>query len=295
MHDPVGSLRVLRRYRLTADIGGTFTDLVAASDNGRILEVKVPSDAARPESALEAALDLAAGKLDFGSAGDLLEATDLVIHGTTVAVNALLQGTGARTGLLCTEGFKGYARDPPWLQGRAVQLRLPTASAARASTFASSRGWASGLLGSIRLPLSESDVAQACHTFGLENVESVAICFLWSFQNPDHERRAAEIVQELLPNVFISLSVDVLPRMREYDRTSTTVLNAYVGPVVNRYVARTEQMLRQLGFAGRIRYVQSNGGLAEADEIRRRPVVLIQSGPAAAPAAALQFKRPVRA
>jgi N-methylhydantoinase A len=143
----------------------------------------------------------------------------------------------------------------------------------------------------VRIPLAESDVEEAAEAFREAAVEAVAVCFLWSFLNPEHENRAEAILKARLPGVFVTKSVDVLPRIREYNRTSTTVLNAYVGPIVERHVRQTEQILRDLGFDGRIRYVQSNGGLAEATEVTQRPVLLLVSGPAAAPAAGLQFAR----
>jgi N-methylhydantoinase A len=143
--------------------------------------------------------------------------------------------------------------------------------------------------GDVVTPLNDEDVERAAERLRDEGVEAIAICFLWSFVNAEHERRAAEIVRRVTPDVYVSVSSEVLPKIREYNRTSTTVLNAYVGPIVRRYVERTEGILRDLGFGGRIRYIQSNGGLAEAAEVTRRPVQLLMSGPAAAPAAGLQF------
>jgi N-methylhydantoinase A len=278
-------------YRVGVDIGGTFTDLVAASENGELTEAKVPSDRAHPELALERGLTELANTLGYEDASGLLGETTLVIQGTTVALNAVLQRNGVRTGLLCTAGFRdtleirlGYKEErylfaykpPPPLVPR--HLRLPIAERIDKN-------------GRVRLTLNEDDVRQAADVLADEGVEAVAICFLWSFLNPDHERRAEEIVAETLPGAFISKSLDVLPRIREYNRTSTTVLNAYVGPIVRRYVEQTEGRLRRLGFEGRIRYIQSNGGLAESAEVIRRPVLLLMSGPAAAPAAGLQFQR----
>jgi N-methylhydantoinase A len=214
-----------------------------------------------------------------------------VIQGTTVAINAVLQRHGVPTGLLCTEGFRdtleirqGYKEEryvfpytpPPVLVPRSLRLT----AAERVDSD-----------GRIRTPLRETDVAAAAERFAAAGVEAVAVCFLWSFLEPAHERRAAEILRERLPGVFVTSSSDVLPRIREYNRVSTTVLNAYVGPIVGRHVAQTEGILRELGFVGRIRYVQSNGGLAEAREVTERPVLLLVSGPAAAPAAGLQFER----
>lgn len=276
-------------YRIGVDIGGTFTDVIAIADDGTVLEAKVPSIREHPEQALVAALRDVSDQLGHSQLGQLLRDTRIVIQGTTVAINAVLQSTGARTGLLCTRGFRdvlairlGYKEEryifpyapPPELVPR--QLRLPVTERVDKD-------------GRVRAPLVEADVESAALAFEAAGVEAVAICFLWSFSNPVHERRAQEILQSALPHVFVTTSTEVLPRIREYNRTSTTVLNAYVGPVVDNYVTRTETTLRELGFEGRIRYMQSNGGLAEAPEIKQRPVMLLVSGPAAAPAAGLHF------
>ncbi|MEZ5101575.1 MAG: hydantoinase/oxoprolinase family protein [Thermoleophilia bacterium] len=275
--------------RIGVDAGGTFTDLIAAADDGTVVEAKVPSDRERPDVALRAGLEQLARRLDLVDARALLTGTGIVIQGTTVAVNAVLQAKGARTGLLCTDGFRdtleirlGYREErydftylpPPPLVPR--WLREPIRERVGAD-------------GDVRVPLVEADVRAAAERLADAGVEAVAVCFLWSLLRPEHEQRTARLLRELLPGAFVCASVDVLPRIREYDRTSTTVLNAYVGPIVARYVERTEALLRDLGFAGRVRYVQSNGGLAEASEVLRRPVLLLVSGPAAAPAAGLHF------
>jgi len=277
-------------YRIAIDIGGTFTDLIAASDEGDLHEAKTPSNTEHPEEALRAGLDELAEHIGLAGTRELLGLTRIVIQGTTVAINAVLQRKGVKTGLLCTAGFRdtleirlGYKEEryvfpyqaPPVLVPRT--LRLPVNERVDKN-------------GRVRTPLAEDDVEAAAQTLREAEVEAVAICFLWSFLRPDHERRAAEILRERLPGVFVTTSNDVLPRIREYNRTSTTVLNAYVGPIVERHVTQTEQILRSLGFEGRIRYVQSNGGLAEAREVTQRPVLLLLSGPAAAPAAGLQFE-----
>ena len=276
-------------YRIAVDVGGTFTDLVAALDGGGVVEAKVPSNREHPEAALEAGLEELARRTGCEGVEELLARTRIVIQGTTVAVNAVLQAKGAKTGLICTDGFRdtleirlGYKDEryvfpysnPPALVPRS--LRISVTERVDKS-------------GRPTVPLAEHEVAEAARRLAAEGVEAVAICFLWSFLHPEHERRAEEIVREVLPGAFVTRSSVVLPRIREYDRTSTTVLNAYVGPIVERFVARTEERLRSLGFAGRIRYVQSNGGLAEAAEVTRRPVLLLVSGPAAGPAAGLQF------
>ena len=276
-------------YRIAIDIGGTFTDLIGASEDGALVEAKVPSDPQNPEGALTAGLAELATRFEERSLTSLLANTVLIIQGTTVAINAVLQGTGAKTGLVCTGGFRdtleirlGYKEEryvlpyapPPTLVPR--HLRIPVTERVDKT-------------GAVRIPLAHDEVEEAARRFEADGVEAVAICFLWSFRHPEHEQQAQELLQKLLPGVFVTTSADILPRIREYNRTSTTVLNAYVGPVCARHINQTESLLTSLGFQGRLRYLQSNGGLAEAAEVRRRPVLLLLSGPAAAPAAGLQF------
>src|SRR5262245_21513899 len=215
-------------YRLGIDVGGTFTDFVLIDERGGITEAKTPSTRANPAEAIERGLLELAAKAER-SLPALLADVHLLIHGTTIALNTLIQQRGAKTGLICTEGFRdtleirlGY-RDhrydfrhppPPILVPRA--LRLPVRERVDKN-------------GQVVVPLAEEDVRQAIATFQREGVEAVAVCLLWSFYNPVHERRIGEIVREELPEAYLSLSVDVAPQIREYDRVSTTVLNAYVG------------------------------------------------------------------
>ena len=278
-----------RSMRIGIDIGGTFTDLVGVAADGQLFEAKVPSRREEPEKALTDGLSELANLAGLRTIEALLSETEMVVQGTTIAINAVLQRKGVRTALLCTSGFRdtleirlGYKEDrynfayrpPDPLVPR--RLRFPITERV-------------DKLGSPVISLDESDVIEAARVCRDAQVEAVAICFLWSFLHAEHELRAEEILREQLPGVFVTRSTAVLPVMREYNRTSTTVLNAYVGPIVARYVQRTEQSLRAMGFTGRIRYVQSNGGLAEASEVLRRPVLLLVSGPAAAPAAGLHF------
>jgi N-methylhydantoinase A len=275
--------------KIGVDIGGTFTDVVGLTGSGRLFEAKVPSNKARPDLALRGGLEDLSRHSGDASVQEMLGSAETVVQGTTVALNAVLQGRGARTALLCTEGFRDtleirlgqkderyrFDHQPPEpLVPR--HLRIPIRERVDKN-------------GAIRTPLREDDVRTAAARLAEEAIEAVAICFLWSFSNAEHEQRAAELLQQELGSAFITTSSEVLPRIREYDRVSTTVLNAYVGPTVARYVDQTEGMLRQLGFYGRVRYVQSNGGQAESGEVLRRPVALLMSGPAAAPAAGRQF------
>ena len=276
-------------YRIAVDVGGTFTDFIATSPGGEILEAKVPSNRREPDVAFRTGLQDLADHAGVSTAEALLAQTSMVIQGTTVAINAVLQTNGAKTGLLCTKGFRdtleirlGWKEErylfnyvpPEVLVPR--HLRLPIGGRITAD-------------GSEFEPLDEDEIHRAADALLAEQVEAVAVCYLWSFANPSHERRTRAILEQRLPGVYITTSHDILPRIREYNRTSTTVLDAYIGPIVHRHIARTERILRDLGFTGRVRYVQSNGGLAEAEQVRKRPILLLVSGPAAAPSAGRQF------
>ena len=277
-------------YRLGIDIGGTFTDLVLVDHDGEIRLHKVSSTPEEPADAIAEGVDELASELDLAT-GTLLERCDLVIHGTTVAINALIQQSGARTALLCTNGFRdsheirlGFKErrydflypSPPVLVPR--RLRLPVRERVTNQ-------------GHVYAPLDEEQVRRHAELLRREGIEAVAVSFLWSFLNDAHERRVGEILAEELPGVFCSLSVDVLPQIREYERTSTTILNAYVGPILERYVQRTEQMFRARGLKGQIRYMQANAGFASGASLMRRPVYALNSGPAAGPTAALAVGR----
>lgn len=277
--------------RIGIDIGGTFTDFAAVDGDGRLTVVKEPSTHASPATALTGGLERLATALRFDGARGLLERTELVVQGTTVALNALLERRGVTTALLATEGFRDsleirlghkerrydFRSAPPEpLVPRALRREIPE----RVDKH-----------GNVVRELDEEAVRRHVRELRESGVRSIAVVFLWSFLEPAHERRVREIVREEHPDAFVSLSSEVWPHIREYDRTSTTVLNAYVGPLVAAYVDAVEALLRDHGFAGAVRYVHSSGGLATGDALRRRPVIALNSGPAAGPAAAEQLGR----
>ena len=277
-------------YRLGIDIGGTFTDFVLIDSQGRLTQAKVISTPDDPATAIRNGLERLASRLATSLPG-LLAETDFVVHGSTAALNALIEGKGAKTGLLCTEGFRDSIEirlawkerrydwkypPPPVLVPR--YLRLPVRERITRD-------------GAIHTPLVEDDVYRAIETFRRNRVQSVAVCLLWSFRNPAHERRIGEILVKEFPEAYISLSVDILPEIREFDRASTTVVNAYVGPVVKRYVDSIERLFDSIGYRKALRYMQSNSGMASGAEIVKRPVYALGSGPAAAPAAGLYHAR----
>ncbi|WP_332900313.1 hydantoinase/oxoprolinase family protein, partial [Haladaptatus sp. CMSO5] len=249
-------------YRLGIDSGGTFTDFVLAGD-GTLNVYKTPSTPDDPSRAVMDGIELIADDLDTDVSG-LLKSINIIIHGTTVATNALIEHTGAKTGLICTAGHEdsleirlghkedGHRYDTAYPMAEMLvprHLRMPV------------RGrMLSG--GEEHEPLNEDDVYAAIEHFREEDVDAVAVSLVWSFENPAHEERVREILAEELPDVYTSLSVDVLPQIREYTRTSTTVVNAYVKPTLDQYVARVDEYLEDHGFTGQIRYIQANGGIA---------------------------------
>ena len=274
-------------YRLSIDTGGTFTDFTVADECGAIAKAKVPSSRdvrafmSQGLEALSAEIGLAATQF--------LQRVGLLIHGTTVPLNTLLQSRGPVMGLLCTEGFRdtleirlGYrearydltCETPPPLVPR--HLRLPVRERIDRD-------------GEVLIPLHREDVERAAEEFERHHVGAIAVCLLWSFLNPVHERRARELLAERLPGTPVWLSSEVCPEIREYERTSTTVVNGYVAEAFAAHQGRLEGFLQSEGFRGEIRYLQSNGGLAGGRVMRERPVAALFSGPAAGPAAGLVF------
>ncbi|MCY4086374.1 MAG: hydantoinase/oxoprolinase family protein [Actinomycetia bacterium] len=277
-------------YRVGIDSGGTFTDLVAIADDGVVRLHKVPSNREAPAQALLEGLAGLAEQVGLPLRAFIADC-ELVVLGTTVALNALLQRRGAKTALLATEGHEdsieirlGHKEDghrwdfsfPPATPLVPAYLRLPVHERVLADA-------------TVYTPLDEEQAAQSVRALKEHDVDAVAVSFMWSFQHPEHERRVAELVRQALPECYISLSTDVLPRVGEYTRTSTTVVNAYVGPRLTAYMRDIEQSLVQRGFRGTVYYMQSNGGLGTQSILERRPVAALGSGPAAGPVAALQL------
>lgn len=281
------------KYRLGVDAGGTFTDFVLSDDSGGVRLFKTASTPADPTEAIGAGLGLMSEAM-----GEPIEAIvsgcDLCINGTTVGLNALIQHKGAKVGLICTSGHEdsieirlghkedGYRYDADYPPAKMLvprYLRRPVRERVLSD-------------GSVSVPMNEDDVRQACATFRKEGVQAVAVSFLWSVLNQAHERRAAEIVREELPDVFLAVGSEIYPQVREYTRTSTTITNAYLGPIMQRYVTAIDRYFSKLGARYPVRYFQSNGGLAIGEAMSDRAVYAINSGPASAPTAGLYVAEP---
>lgn len=273
-------------WRVASDIGGTFTDIAYIAEDGLLSTIKVPSTPRNyADGVIEGTRALAASRdLALGALAEMA-------HGCTVATNAILEGKGARVALLTTAGFRDV------LELRRIRVpRLyeplyvkPAPLAARDLRLEVRERI--GADGSVVVPLVEEDVLKAAEVIAKAGAEAVAVCFLHSYLYPDHERRVGALLRSLLPDCFITLSVDVLPQIREYERTSTTVVNAYVGPPVKRYLEGVEADLAAAGCKARISVMQSSGGSISSEAVKEKPAQIVECGPAAGVVGALHLAR----
>ena len=281
-------------FRIGIDIGGTFTDFTVVDDSGGVTLWKEDSTPDDPVHAIQRGLNAVADILHCDLA-EFLQGTDLFVHGSTIATNAVIQRSGPRIGLLCTEGFRDiiHLRDGFKPERFNIHLSHPVEFVDRYLRL----GVRERLNheGNVIQALSEDDVRTAAGHFRDEGVAAVAVAFLWSIVNPKHEQRAAEILAEELPGTKVILSSEVLPEIREWERTSATVLSAYILPGIDAYLRNLEELLERSGFSRAPLIMQINGGCASVEEILRRPVFALASGPAAAPAAALHHARNIDA
>lgn len=260
--------------RLAVDIGGTFTDLAIERDGER-WTAKVLTTPSAPEQGVLEGVRAVLAKAGLGPAD-----IELVIHGTTLATNAIIERKGARTALLTTEGFRDVLAlgNESRYDQYDLNIDLPQPLVPRRWRLPVPERLDN--TGKVLLPLDEDAVARQVAFMRAEGIESLAIGFLHSFVNPAHERRAAAIVRELWPDLPISLSSEVSPEMREWERFSTTVANAYVQPLMASYLRRLEAGLREMGLGCPLFMMLSGGGLTTLETATRFPIRLVESGPA---------------
>jgi N-methylhydantoinase A len=257
--------------RVGIDIGGTFTDLVALRDGVIVIDKTstTPDDPTLGVAAVLAGVDT-----DISAISDFL-------HGTTIAINTVLERKGANTALITTKGFRdvyamGRNNRPEAFN---LEFRRPRPLVPRSRTWeVSARMMASG---EILRPLDDSEVETIGRELAAQDVSSVAVCLIHAYADPVHEQRIGEILSRICPDMFVSLSHDILREYREYERTSTTALNAYVGPRVRGYLDRLEGFLTEHDFAGSIQIMRSNGGTMSLGQARVQPVTMMESGPVA--------------
>ncbi len=264
-------------YRIGIDIGGTFTDVVIARDDGLVETRKVPSTPDDYSRGIAEALQAVVTELD--TKPDRITG---IVHATTVATNAILEYKGARTGLLTTEGFRDVLemrrlRIPVLYD---LQYDKPKPLAARHLRLEVSERL--GPDGAVRIPLREADVVAAADLFRKADVGAVAISFLHAYANPQHEIAAERILRaELGDGVYICRGSEILPEIREYERTSTVVVNAYIGPVVRNYAAALTARLASIGISCPVEMMHSGGGIMRLGSAVKRAASLVESGPAA--------------
>jgi N-methylhydantoinase A len=277
-------------YTIGIDVGGTFTDIVVATPHGSTITAKAAST---PRNQADGALDgvaRAAAALNM-TLHDLLAATGRIVHGTTVATNALLEGKAARVGMLTTEGHRDIIEMREGLKPDRYNLRmappeplvprhrrLPVHERMRAD-------------GTVETGLDETSLDSAVAQLAAEGVQAVAVCFLHSWRNPAHERAAAAAVKARLQQAYVTASSDVLPQIKEFERFSTTVANAAVGPVIESYLERLQSRLAEAGFRGELLVILSHGGVVSLPEAVRVAAGTALSGPAGGVAAAVALAR----
>jgi N-methylhydantoinase A len=277
-------------YRIGIDVGGTFTDLVAIDDGGRVTVAKAASTPRDPSEGLLDGLRLLAADLGTDLAG-LLAQTERIVHGTTVATNALLERKGARVGLLTTQGHRDVIEMREGLKDDRYNLRVPPPEplVPRARRLGVRERLAFD--GSVSTPLDRRSLAAALKTLDRAGVEAVAVCYLHAYRNPRHERETGRAIARGRRGIYISLSCDVLPQIKEYERVWTTVVNAYVGPALARYLTSLAARLRAQGFRREILIMQSHGGVAPIRESGRLAAGAVLSGPAGGLAAGRHVAR----
>jgi N-methylhydantoinase A len=266
-------------YNLGIDVGGTFTDLVCADEAGRIETEKVLSTAENQALGVLTGIEKLAGK--YGVSGtQLLRQISVIVHGTTVATNTMLEYNGANTGLITTAGFRDIIEIRRNYKEAAFDIRLPAPHpiVPRRRRLGVTERIDSA--GTIIKPLAEDEVREAVRRLAAMEVEAIAVCYLFSFLNPVHELRTREIIRETLPDVYIALSSEVLPQVREFERLSTTLVDAYVTPRLRRYLQRLQAELRERGFAGEIFIMHGNGGVVGIEQASHHGVQALLSGPA---------------
>jgi N-methylhydantoinase A len=274
--------------RVGVDIGGTFTDCVLLGETGGRLTTKALTTPDDPAQGVIDGLEQAAAEMGT-TLRALLERTVTFVHGTTVGTNALAQRRGARTGLLMTRGHEQtitigrvkqkimglserekthlthlFKADPPIVAPediRAVNERIDAR-------------------GDVIVPLDEDEAIAAIDGLVADGVEALAVCLLWSFVNPEHERRIGEIVRARHPGLYLSLSSEVAPLIGEYERSVSTVFNSYIGPTVGDYLYRLETRLKEGGMGCSLLVMQTHGGLSSLEAVRHRPLLTVDSGPA---------------
>ena len=264
-------------YRLGVDVGGTFTDAILLNEStGEVRTGKVPST---PSDPADGFLRVVHRMLEEGAVPP--ETVRYVVHGTTVATNAIIEGNLSKTAFITTDGFKDLLEIQTGIRPALYDLQFEKLKPLVPRYLSFGVPERLDFRGDVLMPLDEDATRRVAEQLRDEGVESVAVCLLHSYINPDHERRIGEILHDVLPGALRSLSSDVAPEFREYFRASTTVINAAIRPIVSRYLDRIQSRVRGSGVLGELLVMQSGGGVLTFDAAIERPVFMVESGPAA--------------
>jgi N-methylhydantoinase A len=266
-------------WRIGIDVGGTFTDLAAVDETGRVVIAKCASTPRDQSEGLIEGLGLLAAECGTDLEG-LLARTERIVHGTTVATNALLERKGAKVGLLTTEGHRDIIEMREGLKDDRYNVRMPPPVPLVPRALRLGVRERMAFDGRVTIPLAARSLDRALTTLLRAGVDAVAVCYLHAYRNPRHEAATGRAVAKRLPKAYVSLSSVVLPQIKEYERIWTTVVNAYVGPGLARYLGSLTARLRARGYRGDVLIMQSHGGVAPIKESARLAAGAVLSGPA---------------
>ena len=272
-------------YKIGIDVGGTFTDFVVAEDGAHPRIFKTHTTPADPSIGVMNGLREAASACGL-SLDQFLSGTDLVIHGSTVATNTLVERKGATVGLVTTDGFRDLLEMREGLKEDRYNLRMKMVEPLAARYLRVGVPERVRASGRVERPLDEDALVESLDYLVAEGAEALAVCYLFSYLNPAHEQRTAEIIRDRYPDLYASLSHQVIPQIKEFDRLSTTVVNSYVGPVFSRYLSNLAQRFEAYPRLSDVLIMQSNGGVAPIADSARMAVRAILSGPAGGVSAA---------
>ena len=275
-------------YLCGIDIGGTFTDCVIVDKNGKVTTAKVPSTPKDFSIGVSDGLAAVGRKLGI-ELKELCPQITMLSHGTTVGTNAIIQKRGAKVGLITTKGHNDVIhimRGSRGLSGNDIRLVVHFPESQKPDPIIPKR-FIEGVservdcFGNIIVPLNENEVKSAIHRLVNEGIEAIAVCFLWSFLEPVHERRVRELVQEIAPNIFVTTSNELVPKWGEYERTAAVALNAYIGPLTTTYIAGVSQDINNLGYKHPLQITQCAGGTISVKRAMAAPLLTLDSGPVA--------------
>lgn len=273
-------------YLVGIDIGGTFTDCAVVAPSGAVITAKAASTPPDFSQGVVAVLEAAAKRLDL-TLPEFCSRIRLISHGTTTGTNTLIQRRGAKVGLLTTRGHEDVIhimRGSRGYSGRDIRKVVHFPEGAKPDPIVPKRlieGVPERIdsLGNVVVPFNEAAAEAALERLLAAGVEAIAICFLWSFKNPEHERRMLEIVRRRAPDLFVTASSDLVPKWGEYERTTASVLNAYIGPVTSRYLARIDRSLNELGYRHPLQITSCAGGAVSVAKGIEAPLLTLDSGP----------------